>query len=94
MMLLLSVQEAQEEIRKQVKALRKAEGWTQAELSKRSGVPLATLRKFEQTGQISLKGLLKILMVLGKLGEISQALKIEEPVYKTLSEIPGFKEIK
>jgi transcriptional regulator with XRE-family HTH domain len=37
---------------------------TQEGLSKRSGVPLPTLRKFEQKGLVSLESYLKILMVV------------------------------
>lgn len=40
--------------------------YTQSELSKRSGVSYATIRKFERTGEISLKSLLKIAHTLGE----------------------------
>ncbi|HSI77593.1 MAG TPA: hypothetical protein VK957_16970 [Lunatimonas sp.] len=42
---------------------------TQEGLFERSSVPLATLRKFEQKGLISLESLLKILLVVGGLEE-------------------------
>ncbi|WP_443947630.1 helix-turn-helix domain-containing protein [Pedobacter sp. AW1-32] len=38
---------------------------TQEELAKRAGVPLPTLRKFEQKGWISLESFFKFLMVVG-----------------------------
>lgn len=33
---------------------------TQSELAKKAGLPLSTLRRFEQTGRISFEGLLRI----------------------------------
>lgn len=40
---------------------------SQQTLSKKSGVSYGSLKKFEQTGQISLEGLLKLAVVLGKM---------------------------
>lgn len=42
-----------------------ARNLTQAELSERSGVSVAVLRKFEQTGKISLESFVKLTFVLG-----------------------------
>lgn len=46
---------------------------TQEGLANRSGVPLRSLRKFEQTGVISLESFLKLYMVLGGLEDIIKA---------------------
>lgn len=46
---------------------------TQVGLSKRSGVALATLRKFEQVGSISIDNLFKLMLVLGGLDETIKA---------------------
>lgn len=46
------------------KEKRKRLGITQKEMSIRSGIPLSTLRRFEQTGEISLISLAKIAIVL------------------------------
>ena len=51
-------------IAQRARALRVTRGWTQAELARRSGVALDTLRKFEQTGKVSLERLLMIAFVL------------------------------
>ncbi len=59
---------------------------TQEGLSQRSGVPLATLRKFEQKGVISLESLLKILIVVGGLEDVIAAL---EPDKLTFTSIDG-----
>ena len=58
-----------------VKTLRKEASLTQPELSKKSGISIGSLRRFEQTGQISLASLLKILNVLGRLSDMEAILK-------------------
>jgi len=50
---------------------RKALGYTQPELSSRSGVSLGSLKRFESFGQISLESLLKLALVLECLGDFS-----------------------
>lgn len=52
---------------------RLAMGLTQAGLSERSGVALATLRKFEQTGALSIDSLFKLMLVVGGLEEVVKA---------------------
>ncbi len=47
-----------------VRALRLQRGWTQQELAGRSGLTLATYRRFERTGRIALDRLLRIAVVL------------------------------
>lgn len=59
---------------------------TQADLSQRSGVPLATLRKFEQTGLISLESFLKLAAVFGLLGSIVKTVEPQNN-YNSLDEI-------
>lgn len=51
---------------KQVRLLRR---WKQSTLAERAGVSLATLRRFEQTGQVSLKSLLRLSFALGRLSD-------------------------
>ena len=55
-------------------ALRLSKGWKQATLAKRAGVSLASLRRFEQQGKVSLKSLLRIAMTLGRLEEFTKLL--------------------
>ena len=52
---------------KNIIALRKQEKMSQRELSERSGVAYASIRKFESTGIISLESLLKICETLKRL---------------------------
>ena len=49
---------------RRVKALRLERSWTQEELAERAAITLATYRRFERTGRISLERLLKLAVVL------------------------------
>ena len=60
---------------------------TQAGLAQRSGVPLPTLRKFEQKGVISLESYLKIQMVLGTLENIVNATQLENQPYTSIDDV-------
>ena len=55
--------------------LRKQKGYSQVELARRSGVSLGSLRRFEQTGQISLEHLLMITQLLDRLKDFEKVLK-------------------
>lgn len=61
--------------------------WTQAELSLRSGVPIATLRRFEQKGEISLEGFLKLQMVLGNLEGVVAATEPGPQIYRSIDDV-------
>jgi transcriptional regulator with XRE-family HTH domain len=58
-----------------VKALRLAKGWKQITLARRSGVSLASLRRFEESGRISLQSLLELAFALNRLDEFDALLK-------------------
>lgn len=65
----------QRELAKRVHEVRLAKGLKQATLATSAGVTLATLRRFEQTGEISLKYLMRICNALGRLDEFDQLLR-------------------
>ncbi len=52
--------------------LRKRKKITQKELATRSGVSLGSLKRFEQSGEISLQSLTKLAMALGVEGELEK----------------------
>lgn len=60
---------------------------TQEGLAERSGVALSTIRKFEQKGLISLDSFLKILMVVGGLEEMLDALKPDKPAFTSIDDV-------
>ena len=87
MLLLISTSKAKQKIAENVRERRLLMELTQEGLAERSGVPLATLRKFEQKGSISLESLLKLLMVVGGLEEIIDVLKPPKPNFTSIDEV-------
>lgn len=57
-----------------VRALRLHKKWKRTTLAERSGVTASSLRRFEQTGKISLESFLKLLSALGRLDEMDSLL--------------------
>ncbi|PJJ80425.1 helix-turn-helix domain-containing protein [Mucilaginibacter auburnensis] len=86
-MLLTTPVKAQLKIAENVRAKRIAIELTQEGLAERSGVPLATLRKFEQKGAISLESLIKLLMVTGGVEELIEVLKPAKPAFKSIDDV-------
>ncbi len=84
MVSLITVSKAQKKLADFTRAKRLQMNLTQSDLAKRSGVPLPTLRKFEQKGSISLESYLKLQMILGNLEQIIESL---EPALEEFSSI-------
>lgn len=57
---------------------------TQEGLAVRAGIPLATYRRFERTGEISLKGLLQVAYALNALDDFDAVFDV--PRYASLDE--------
>lgn len=66
------------ELAQRSRDLRKANKLSQQELADRSGVSLGSLKRFETSGKISLESLVKILVTLGRSGELADLLKPRE----------------
>lgn len=60
------------------RVLRKHLGLSQAELADRAGVSLGSLRRFEQTGEISFAALLRLAHVLHRLEDFEQVFDLPE----------------
>ncbi len=86
-MLLTTPVKAQLKIAENLRAKRIVMELTQEGLAERSGVPLATLRKFEQKGAISLESLIKLLMVTGGVEELIEVLKPVKPAFKSIDDV-------
>ena len=67
-----------QELADKTAVLRKQQGYSQAELARRSGVSLGSLRRFEQTGQIALEKLLMVLHILDRLTDFDEVLQPQE----------------
>ena len=63
------------------------QGLTQEGLANRAGVSLPTLRRFEQRGLISLESFLKLLMVLGCLEDIIDALRASDESFESIDDL-------
>ena len=72
-------------IAKHARGLRKAKGLTQAELSKKSGVSLGSLKRFENTSQISLHSLANIAIALQAEEEFLEL--FTRPHYNSIDEV-------
>ena len=70
---------------KRLQNIRKRRKITQKQLAERSNVSYATLRKFEKTGEISLRSLTKIVTELGLVNEIKEL--FTQPVYLSIDEV-------
>ncbi len=60
------------------KKIRKSKKFSQTETAERSGVSLGSLKRFEQTGQISLESLLKLAYLFDKLSEFNNVFEEKE----------------
>jgi transcriptional regulator with XRE-family HTH domain len=66
---LTTPEQVRETLAARFKALRLARGWKQTTLAQRSGVSLASLRRFEESGQVSLANLLALAFALNRLDD-------------------------
>lgn len=80
-----SPEEAAGTLAERVRELRLERGWRQKTLAERSGVTLASLRRFETSGQISLQNLLRLAFALHRLDEFLDLL--EPPPARSLDEL-------
>jgi len=76
---MITPQEMLTAIAAKVRAKRLSLNLSQQTLSERSGVSYGVLKKFEQTGQISLKSLLKLALALGALSDFEPVFAPSKP---------------
>ncbi len=87
MVLVITPAKAQKKLVEHTRARRLQMELTQEGLANRSGVPLPTLRKFEQKGSISLESFLKIQMVLGGLDDILKATQTKDTRFSSIDDV-------
>ena len=78
--------DTQLDLKEHIKQLRKAQKLSVEALSAKSGVPYGTIRKFERTGNISLRQFLMLVEALGELNQLREFLE-QEKVPKTIDEV-------
>ena len=87
MVSLVTSSKAQRKLAENVRQRRLGLDLTQEGLAERSGVPLPTLRKFEQKGAISLESFLKLQMVVGGLEAMLDALELSQQSFASIDEV-------
>lgn len=73
-----------------LKQLRLARGWRRVTLADRSGVSLGSLRRFEESGKVSLQNLLKLAFALGQLDDFDRL--FEPPPASSIAELEAREE--
>ena len=86
----LTPAEAEKILAERLRALRLQAGYKRTTLAERAGVTAASLKRFETTGQISLKNLLRLANALGCLQEFSKL--FPPPEAKSLAELKAHSE--
>lgn len=61
------------------------QGWSREEMSERSGVSVASIKRFELTGEIALIRLLQLCMILRAIDDFNDVLKM--PEIKSIAEL-------
>ena len=87
MISLIATAKAQKKLSENTRLQRLNLQLTQRGLADRSGVPLPTLRKFEQKGLISLEGFLKLQMALGGLENFVKAIESKISAFSSIDEV-------
>ncbi len=83
--ILFAPSDVAQELAKRLKAIRKRRKITQQQLAARSNVSYASLRRFENTGLISLESFIKISMELGVVDDLKDL--FTHPVYNNIEEV-------
>jgi transcriptional regulator with XRE-family HTH domain len=73
-------------IRELIRAHRMALSWRQDDLAQKSGVGIATLRRFEKTGRISFPNFAKLIVTLGLADKFLDAMKPPRPEPKSIKD--------
>ena len=79
--------ETMQELRSRFRERRRSLGYTQKELSERSGVSLGSLKRFESSGQIALESLLRLALVLECLEDFEGVCVEKEKGFESIDEI-------
>ena len=76
-------------LREMVRLARQREEWTQADLARRSGVPMTTISRLERTGLASTDTLFKVLFALNRLDAFEDMLKAQLRLVKFPKTLEG-----
>jgi len=82
---LVTPEQVSRTLAERLKALRLARGWKQVTLAQRAGVSLASLRRFEESGRVSLESLLDLAFALNRLDDFDTL--FQAPQASSLAEL-------
>ena len=86
---LTTVEDVQASLCEMVRLARQREEWTQADLARRSGVPMTTISRLERTGLASTDTLFKVLFALNRLDAFEDMLKAQLRLVKFPKTLEG-----
>ena len=86
---LTTVEDVLVRLREMVRLARQREVWTQADLARRSGVPMTTISRLERTGLASTDTLFKVLFALNRLDAVADMLKAQLRLVKFPKTLEG-----
>ena len=89
---LTTVEDVLVRLREMVRLARQREVWTQADLARRSGVPMTTISRLERTGLASTDTLFKVLFALNRLDAVADVLKAQLRLVKFPKTFEGNRE--
>lgn len=73
------------QLRDRFRERRKEAGYSQEKIAEKSGVSLGSVKRFEQTGEISLTSFCKLLAAIGYLNDLDEVMK--RPTYRSLDQM-------
>ncbi|HMU87998.1 MAG TPA: helix-turn-helix transcriptional regulator [Agitococcus sp.] len=82
-----SAYDVQQSLAEAVRIRRKQKKWSRQELAERSGVPAATIKHFESTGQISLRQFLLLWQLLDSLDTILELTSLKQPLPQNIDDV-------
>lgn len=86
---LTTVEDVLANLQELVRLARQREVWTQADLARRSGVPMTTISRLERTGLASTDTLFKVLFALNRLDAVADMLKEQLRLIKLPKTLEG-----
>lgn len=87
MLSLYTAHDLQIELKEFIKSSRKKDKLSVQKLADLSGVPYATIRKFESSGNISLRQFLMLYETVGDLNKVKELTKSPEPKFKSVDDV-------
>ncbi|HMY29272.1 MAG TPA: helix-turn-helix transcriptional regulator [Agitococcus sp.] len=82
-----SAYDVQQSLAEAVRIRRKQKKWSRQELAERSGVPAATIKHFESTGQISLRQFLLLWQLLDSLDTILELTSLKQLLPESIDDV-------